>query len=313
MRLAALFGVVAAVSASGQMSIDAPSLGVIADPVGGLIRPVLGLRVYPGLGAPRSLAEEAGRTLLSARGGYAVFETPTGWKLATLDGATVRNLEVPEGKVTTAALSPSGRSAIFHLEEPGRVHVITGLPLEPRQSFSASVSTPEVLSAAVNDAGNAALLGMRGDPGSIVALRNGALETVVPARAPVSIAFMPHSDRAVVADRQRNEVFSIELAESGSAVQVLANEEAGVRSPVDLALDDAAGRVLVLNAGSRTILDLSLRGEATRTVECSFEPARIAPLRDAGLYAVFSADRESRWLLRREPNGPQLGYLPAVE
>lgn len=316
MRFTALSGILAVTSAFGQLSVSAPSLGLVADPVGGVVRPVLGVRGFPGLGAPLSLVEEGGRTLLSPRAGFAVVETPRGWKIVTIRGSetgTSRAMELPQGEVKLAALSPSGSAAVFYFEDSSRLFAMAGLPNEPRESFSSNIAVGPVLSIAINDAGDLALLGSGGDSGKIVAVRKGVPETVVSAGAPTAISFVAGKNRAVIADRDRNEVVSVEIAASGSAVHVLATEDAGIRAPVDLAVNESDNRVLVLSRGSRNILDLSLAGDAARMIDCPFEPARIAALQEHHLYSVSSVERGARWVLRLEADGPQLVYLPAVD
>jgi hypothetical protein len=71
--------------------------------------------------------------------------------------------------------------------------------------------------------------------------------------------------------------------------------------------------LLVLNSGTRTVLVLSLAGNASAVLECPFEAAHIAPLRARQLYAVSSADGRSAALIRTESLKPEMSYLPAVQ
>jgi hypothetical protein len=130
---------------------------------------------------------------------------------------------------------------------------------------------------------------------------------------PSAIAFEKNSSRAIVADRIMNQILSIELRAGGYDVQLLAGAEQHVAAPAALALDSRSSRLLVLNSATRTVVVISLSGSPPVPLECSFEPARLSPLREKQLYSVSSADGRTAALIRTDSHEPKMLYLPAVQ
>jgi hypothetical protein len=238
--------------------------------------------------------------------------------VALLAAAGVASQAALEGvgeTATMAVISPSGGAAAFYSEGTRQIEVVTGLPANARRAFSRELDAPAVVSLAVNDSGEVVLCGVReGERGEVLALRaNGPATPVLQAGWPSAIAFARHSRQAVIADRTLNQVIAADVRPEGANVRILAGAADNIAAPEALAVQGDLSRVLVLNRGNRSILVLSLTGKGSTILECPFDGAGIGPLREEGLYAVWSADGHAAGLLRTDTVDVQFSSVPAVE
>jgi DNA-binding beta-propeller fold protein YncE len=225
-------------------------------------------------------------------------------------------METSETTADTAAISHSGSSAIV-ISAASQTATIYGSLLDaPKQLFSADLSTVQlpIVAAAVNDAGDAALVAASdGRNGSVYLLLSGVPPAEVAQTGLISaIRFLPDGGKAIAADRLWSNLLVIDSGASPQ-LRMLADISAGVDGPADLAVDESRGRIFVANAKGRTVAAISLAGQHLMSVDCPVEPARIAVLADGAMVSVLSADTGSVWSMQPADAQPVFSFLPSLD
>ena len=111
--------------------LDAPLLGLVFDPDGGTLRPLVGIPASAHAGAPLD-SGAALRLAAASAAGYAIgVERESG--AAVIVSASGRHTidGVPAG-AGRIALSPLGTEAVFYFEQSRTAYVIAGLPNAPQ-------------------------------------------------------------------------------------------------------------------------------------------------------------------------------------
>ena len=258
-------------------------------------------------GQPYGLAVDA-----SSRAAYFVELTPV--------AASASPISALNGGADRIVISPAGSAAAFYGRQSRSVQILRGLP-EAR-----SVSSPIGLDSlhglitamAVNDAGDSLLVGIAAESG-------GALYLTGPSRDPrhiiaagriVSIAFLPNSNDAVIADHDRNEVTWIRSVAESPAATLLGGEQDGIIQPAAITASRDGLSVYVLNGRRRRVTRLAVAGGAPSSIGCDCKPDRLTPLAGNAVFGLTAASGSPLYIYDgdRESNGrldPRIVAVPA--
>lgn len=314
--------------AKGQSgsSIEGPVLGYVFNSVHRTIHPIQGItgaaQVGPALVSEVSFATVAvSPTHTFALGveagsgsAYYVELTPAAAKATTLgsinDGAD------------RIVISPSGTAAIFYDRANREAQVVSGLPGDRKVRGPVALdSVPGVISAlAVNDAGDAILIGVSEEEGGSVYLGG-------PSRDPrsltnmgrvSSVAFLPDSNDAAVADYDRNEVILLTDVAGGGGSTVIGGERDGVMQPAVVAASADGASILVVSSQRGGITRLSTSGGLPNSLDCDCRPSNLMPLVGNAVFVVTETSASPLLVYDgdRELNGqpaPRIWFVPPSE
>jgi len=237
------------------------------------------------------------------------------------------------GNVTALALAPGQEYAVAQMGDQGEVDILPlgadglgaaaavalyssrrqaiqvagGLPASPQVRREVDVSGLGAPGAfAVSDDGQALLVASPDATGCVLTLfpADGGARVVAHAGGISAIRFLAGATDAVATDPVWNQVLLLAAGPGGppggahSGPQVIAGEADGVSTPVDAVSSALGRRVLVINQGNQTLLDVDLDAATTAAVPCPFAPAGIRMLRQ----------KSSFWLT--DGPGGQPGGLP---
>jgi len=183
--------------------------------------------------------------------------------------------------------------------------VFIGLPGSPSLARSLTLSgKPAAL--AVSDDG-AAVLAAYGD--SVYAAGISAEWRALPGTASNSaVAFAPGTRDAVIAARDSGVVSLVRGVSESAETTTLAGPGDAISAPTGVAFA-ADGRVLVANAGNRSLAILDPAGSNKTTVLCACSPTGIAAM--GPVFRLNELADAPLWLVDVRSGDPRLVFIPA--
>jgi hypothetical protein len=295
-------------NSSKQAPVSAPLLGFAWDSTAQVLRGVSGvagaakLDTLAGTGSGFSTALAAGShdyaLLLDVKG--ALY-------LATLPGGTPQQLSA--GPWSGMATSASGAYAVVYGAAGTMPQLITGLPLQPAL-HSIDAQGLSIAGASVSD-GGAALLAGNASGGSVVILavaQGGTASRALTIGALGGMAFVPGSDRALVADAAIGTVTQIANVSSAPAPSVVSGAKIAQPVGLDVSADGKWG--LVANS-SGTVMRLDMSGQSAPVVtKCSCTPTTVANLSGTA-FLLTGAGSSTAWMIDASGT-PRLLFIPAL-
>src|SRR5262249_48035361 len=142
-------------------------------------------------------------------------------------------------------LSPMGSSAALYYRQSSSLQVLTGLPASPTvtDEFQFSGLPLPITAMAINDSGDAVLLGTSGGLYAITAEQRTP-SLVSPGGQISAVSFLENSRDAVVGDYGRNELTLLRGLPGAVEQRALASERDGLSPPIAIAVYDGNRRVL---------------------------------------------------------------------
>jgi DNA-binding beta-propeller fold protein YncE len=302
-----------------DMAQDAPEVANFRGPVLGYVfQPGSGLRLLrglPGAAVASAPAPLEGLVELAAapRGGYAVAILGESRQVALLRNlaapATPEMLpDLPAGAVSLT-LSPSGSAAVVaYGGDTPYAAVVAGLPAEPHVAWW----FPTVTGAAraVSDSGEAVLSVLPGEEGSLTLDTAAQTGVRLAAGSGLKAAFLPRSTDAVVLDAGLKTLTRIQDVAGRAESALLAGEQDGLTSPVDVAATLDGGLVLVANADPAAVAVISLTGAPAATLALPCTPAGLLRLQGGNVFQLTGPEASPLWALETGGEQPRVFFIP---
>ena len=310
--------------AASENPISGPVLGYLFDQVAHKLRPINGIPGASFIGTPAILNVELLQAEISPANDYALGVDAAG----TVYRVELRNGVGAAQAVTGAIsgvdrifLSPLGDSAVVYDRQSRMVQTITGLHAQPRVGGAIELGDlPGVITAlAVADDGRTVLVGAATREGGAIysAVSGASAERIAPAGQVVSLAFLPGSNDALAADRQRQEALRITGIGRSPAVTVIASGADGLRSPTAVAASSDGSAAIVASVENRMVARVPMAGGALQMIDCSCEPRRLTAM--GSLFRLTDNPAEPVYLLDLENKAadgrtvdPRVVFVPAA-
>ena len=268
-----IFLIAAGVLCAEEGRLTGPAPGLVFDRESRSIRLMLGVPGSAHLGSDIAVGTDAAS--VSPNGDAALIVR--GDELVLLRGLETPSSLSIEGAIrgtTLFAWNADGDSAILYSAASRRAQIVSKLNTAPAAGAALDLASLEgVVNALAFDGSNAALAAA----GGIYRL-NAQGETTLLARAsdPVAPVFSNQGRDVIFADRSRNEIWEIRDWNGSATPTPFADERAGVNRPAGVQVSRNGRRLLVANAGTRSVdaFDLATR-ELAGHVDLEFEPVRL--------------------------------------
>ena len=321
-------------AAQGQpgSTLIGPSLGLMFDSASAEIRPILGIPGAATLGAPLDAGFAVGQAVVAPRGDFALVVAKDDSSLAVVSasGGVLRNFAPAMGEAPDLiSFSPGGSSAALYYRASRRLVVLTGLRSQTPQAVEADASSlpaaPSLI--AVKEDAAALLLAvplgeatglyllpnrpqaarsMSPKETAAAALRSELSAVSSPAHAVAqkvgsfqsvsALRFAAAGSDAFVADSAANAVYLVENASGAAHIAALGAARDGLFQPVAIETLDAK-RVLVANAGAKTLTILYRDGSPVTSIQCGCSPTVLHQLSGNSVYRLTEPSQEPLWLL----------------
>lgn len=288
-----LMGLLVAGNAWGQ--IRGPQLGYVFDKGEGILRPILGVPGAARLGDPLNLGVNLALAEISPKQDYALgVTTEEGGRLVLIafgeaaQPSSLIPLEAAVAGASRIAFSRQGRAAALLFPENQILKILSGLPEAPvltREIDLRLAGLPEAL--ALDDEGKLALLAVPENQGSrVLAYSQETGLQSLGIFGKVSALKLSADLRALVADRETQQVILIRDLLGSAQRLSLASREDGIHDPVAVEFSREETRVFVANAGSGSIASLSLDGGPATLTFCDCAPAALEKLDGDGVFRL---------------------------
>lgn len=321
-------------AAQGQpgSTLIGPSLGLMFDSASAAIRPILGIPGAATLGVPLDAGFAVGQALVAPHGDFALVVAKDDFSLAVVSasGGVVRNFAPAMGEAPDLiSFSPGGSSAALYYRASGRLLVLTGLRSQTPQAVEADASSlpaaPSLV--AVREDAAALLLAvrlgettglyllpnrpqaarstspkeiasatLRNDPSAVSSPAHAVAQRVGSFQSVSALRFAAAGSDALVADGAANAVYLVQNASGAAHIAVLGAARDGLSQPVAVEAMDAK-RVLVANAGAKTLTILYRDGSPAASIQCGCSPSVLHQLSGRSVYRLTEPSREPMWLL----------------
>jgi hypothetical protein len=281
------------------------------------LRPIVGIPGAVVLGDPVQLPDGLQTMAVAPGQGYALVQTADRGEtsLLPITPAGVGTLVPISGALANPdgiEFSPSASVAALFSRQRQVIQVIGGLPAAPQVVRNVDMAALRGFAGtfAVSDDGRVLLLAVAdGDTSVLNALpANGDVRMVARAGTISAIRFFPGTLDAVAADPQFNQIL---LVSGGGGLRVIATAADGVSTPVDIEAM-TVNRVLVVNQGNQSLLDIDLNATTANPVACPFSPAGLRRLRQKSAFLVMDADRGGAWAIDAGDVQERVSFIPGV-
>jgi hypothetical protein len=295
LSLVAISSLLMAFSAGSSWSqISGPQLGYVFDQSQGILRPIFGVPGASRLGDPLNLGVSLTLAEISPRQDYALGVTQGGGTLVlvTFGEGDQPSSVIPVDAGGTGAshivLSSEGRSAAVLFPQSQSLQILSGLPERPQVTGAVDLRLagfPEA--SALDDEGKLVVLSVAENQGSrVLAYSQETGLQSLGIFGKVSALKLSADRRALVADRETQQVILIRDLLASAQRLVLASKEDGIHDPVAVAFSREETRVFVANAGSGSIASLSLDGGPAVLTFCNCAPAALEKLDGDGVFRL---------------------------
>ena len=297
-------------SLSQQNIVSAPVLGFAWDPAALALREIDGVPGAARVVASADTGSGFQTAVAASSRTYALLLDSKGvLYLTMLPGSSPRQLS--SGPWSGVSISASGEYAVAYSTSGASLQVIGGLPQQPTL-HSVDAQGLGVVAAAISDAGTALLATKSGGGGAaILAIAPGAATAsrVMTIGAAGGLAFVPGSDRALVADTIAGTVTQLDHVSGVPAPSLLSG--ATLAKPVGLGVS-ADGRWAMVANGAGTVMRLDLGGQtAPVSTKCSCIPTTVANL-SGSAFRLTDVGSSTGWMVEAGGAGPRVLFIPAL-
>lgn len=295
-----------------QATVRGPVLGLMYDAEARAVRPILGVPGAATLGDASVMDAEVARLTPAPNHRFGLAEL-TGSDLLHVFQSEAASLAPIAGVPADAAeivFSPSGRAAVVHYREAGRMLMLAGLPDSP--GVSAPVAAPEGVTAlAINDDG-ALLVGISdGEHGAVWAISpSGERRLLFPLREPSAIALLGQRPDAVIADRAANTVYLVRDITGTAEVLPLIAGGGGPRNPVAVAVTEDGRRAVIAGSGG-VIAVAGLEDGSFAFASCDCEPLGLERMQGNAVFRLSHASGTPILMLDADSPEPRVVFVPA--
>ena len=133
-----------------------------------------------------------------------------------------------------------------------------------------------------------------------------------------SVAFLPDSNDAAVADHDRNEVILMTDVVGGGGSTVIGGEQDGVMQPAVVAASADGASILAVSSQRTAVARLSTSGGLPRFLDCDCRPINLMALVGNAVFVVSATSASPLYVYDgdRESNGqsePRIVFVPPSE
>jgi hypothetical protein len=190
-------------------------------------------------------------------------------------------------------MSPAGTAAAFYDRQSRSVQIVSGLPAarKVRGPIPLDKLSGLITSMAVNDAGDSLLVGVSEQSGGALHLAGPSrnLRKITAAGRVASIAFLPESNDAVIADHDRNQVVLIRDIVKSPETSVLGGEQDGIVQPASVAASRDGLSIYVTSSQRRRVTELPTALGRPSFVDCDCRPGLLTPLAGNAVFGLSAA------------------------
>jgi DNA-binding beta-propeller fold protein YncE len=272
--------------------LSGPTMGYVADPVTATLRVINGIPGASTVGESVTLDRKIRGARVAVKQDYALAVTEDNSEVVVIsDLSGERSLSGAAGVYPggdALALAPNGSSAVIYSFAMARLQVVGGLPSELLVNYEVDTTGMGSLSAvAVADDARVLAAFSNGETGALYLFAADRAPVLIATVGNVSgIAFDASGERAVIADRGRNEAFLFQDLSLSPIPIRLANDVDGISDPVGVLLSRDAARVYIANAGSGTVSVLNVAGGEAQHFSCNCRPTTMEWLQSGTLVAL---------------------------
>ena len=314
--------------AKGQSGspIEGPVLGYVFNSVQRTIHPIQGItgaaQVGPAVASDVSFATVAVSPTHTFALGVEAGSGAAYFMELTPGAATTTKVSAVNNGADRIVISPSGTAAVFYDRANREAQVVSGLRGDRKVRGPVALGgVAGVISAlAVNDAGDAILVGVSEEEGGSLYLAGPShdLRSLTSMGRVSSVAFLPDSNDAAVADHDRNEVILMTDVVGGGGSTVIGGEQDGVMQSSVVAASADGVSILVVSSQRSAIVRLSTSGGLPSSLDCDCRPSNLLPLVGNAVFAVSAASASPLYVYDgdRESNGqsePRIVFVPSSE
>jgi len=271
---------------------------------------VPGAAVYSG---PLVLPAGIERVHLAPSHAYALVEfSDRQISVLPLNGLSVGAVVAINGALPVAdlvAFSPSGLSAVLFSGSAGRLQVVTGLPDKPRiaQDLDATALPELPSSVAISDDASSVLLSSLAAVHRL--LPDGSARVVVTVQSGASLAFIPKSANAAIADRAAGSVYLFDAQTGGLFPNTIS---AGPTTVGEVSASSDGEMLFITDADGRRIWSLHLLSGEVRSLELPARPVIVDRLKNADSFLVSSEPGQPGWILYYQSTGMRAVFIPTA-
>jgi DNA-binding beta-propeller fold protein YncE len=152
-----------------------------------------------------------------------------------------------------------------------------------------------------------------GENGTVYSLSAGSTPRRIASTGFVSSAAIASAgDRAVVADRDRNQVMLFESVSTTAVPILLASAADGISKPVAVAVTGDGKTAYVANQASGTVTVIAVDGGGLQELQCQCSPTTLNPLRGALLFALTEATDSAVAVFDADPFSRRVFFVPPM-
>jgi hypothetical protein len=227
--------------------------------------------------------------------------------VAMLPGGTPQKLSA--GPWSGVAISASGVFAVAYAASGAAPQLISGLPGVP-VLHAIDAQGVGVSGAAVSDNGTALLAGNTGDGMTVLAVASGGTASrALTVGGLGGMAFVPGSDRALVADAVSGNVTQLTSVSTVPAPSVVSG--AKISAPVGLDVS-ADGRWAVVANAAGMAIRLDLSGQSLPVaVKCGCSPNTVRSL-SGSAFRLTDVGSSTGWMVDAGGASPRMLFIPAL-
>lgn len=301
--------------------VSGPSLGYVWDASTRNIHLVSGIAGSSLAGPAVHRGGELRLAAISPDGGFAVVADEAGavvfYGERGVRGQDGIAIGANAGRVSQAAVSPSGTRFALFAADTGRVEVYPiadGVP-GAATVIQASLPAAEVVALALADAGDAVYLISRGGAGSAVSriAADGSARTVASLPAAIDLAFLAGGERGYVLDAAQNALYAADFGAANPTLDLVASQAEGIDQPLAMALSGDGRSVAIASAATRRATVIELASRASQQVELAEAPTGMRRLNARGVFQLTDAGSGPMLLLEVQAEGARTVYVPRAE
>jgi hypothetical protein len=306
------------VAVGGQLSatLSGPVAGYVFNAGEGKLRPLGGILGSATFGDPIEL----GRPISQA------WSLDAQHILASPDGEPeliVINLETTSPSIVSisgtiaqpseVSISSRGTAAAFYYDGLKQALILTGLPSQPIVSGRVDMAPDSRLShMAVSDDGALLVFSVDNDvEDSLYAWTpTSTYSRFLATTGDIGALALTRSGTAVVADRDKNEVFLIRDVWRTASRQTIADSRDGVMEPVGIVVS-SRDEIYLANSGSAAVLVFGPDGGLRRTLGCACTASGLYPMRES-VFRLSNAMDQTIYLLDVAVGTGRIVFVPPL-
>jgi hypothetical protein len=307
---------IGAFSQTGDGGVRGPLLGFVYQRAAG-IRPIFGISGAATLGAPVVPAENIRQAVLAPSEDFAILVLSGSGRVAlvrNLSGAPdLEFLEVPADPAHVA-LSPDGETVALYYKDQARLEVLTGLPGAPALAWRWNFDAPpaELAAMAVAPAGRAVLVaaGEQPSPIWVISPEEGPRWIHLCEGAP-KLAFLRHSDGAVIADTASGRLWLARDLSGEAAVEPIGGPEQAPSKLAAVAVGPDDRTIYVAAEDPAGVILLALGSQESMRIPCPCAPSRMERMAGGAAFRLTEGGAGSPvWILETAGSSPRIVFVP---